>query len=174
MEATNEEFRAPLRRSQFSQADAARAMRLSTATISRYVTGEVDVPLSSLDHLSRIVRIPVSLPGEPTLGITKGPRWLEEWQDEILELMSKIPPKARRHFILALGAMINPSANEPGIPSTEELVRQVAGDLIEKAEAKPRAEDASQSGEASLATPSGPRPTAKGRIRKRHTSEESD
>lgn len=139
MYPTSQEFVNLLRKAGWRQVDAARAMRLTTATVSRYCTGEVEVPPSSLDHLARIIGI---RPDAPEFrAMHEGPVWLEPWQTELLGVFGRLDASARRRVTGAdreiIEALIGASQyrrptgygqNTP--PSHDDIAHIVGGDII--------------------------------------------
>lgn len=116
MEKTNQEFLAIIRRAGWSQAEVARAMRTTTATISRYCTGAVVVPPSSLDHIIRILGRPPD--GEAAgIRLADGPRWMEAWESELIGVVRRIEDPARRNRLIAgIRAIVDAVAPPAAIP----------------------------------------------------------
>jgi hypothetical protein len=131
------QFVALLARSGMSQADAARSMHYSTATISRWCSGEVDCPDSALDHMVRITGIRPDGPHENLL--REGPVWLDDWQVELLGLFGGLTQERRSKAIAAVRQLI--AALVPGTrykvpksadhgPTSKAIVQTFAGDII--------------------------------------------
>lgn len=116
MHETNQEFLAIVRRAGWSQAEVARAMRTTTATVSRYCTGAVEVPPSALDHLIRILGRPPE--GEAAgIRLAEGPRWLEAWEAELLGVVRRIEDPARRNRLVSgIRAIVDAVAPPAAIP----------------------------------------------------------
>lgn len=106
----NQEFIDLMRRANMSQADVAKAMHYSTATVSRWKTGKLDVEDAHLDHLARIVGMRPSSESMDTM--SEGPIWLDDWQIEVLALFGLIKPDRRAAVIAALRELV--SAVTPG------------------------------------------------------------
>jgi transcriptional regulator with XRE-family HTH domain len=116
MEKTNRDFLAIIRRAGWTQAEVARAMRTTTATISRYCTGAVEVPPSSLDHLIRIIGQPPD--GEASgVRLAEGPRWMEAWESELIGLVRRVQDPARRaQMVAGIRSIVDAIAPPAAIP----------------------------------------------------------
>lgn len=139
------EFQRLMTKTDWTKADAARALGLHPSMVVRYMKpiAEATPPsITVLKLFSRTTGIPLLLPGEqhdPFLNRdVRGA--LEQWETDAIGVMRRVDPERRRECINAVRALIDairPSTvyPEPQAPrSSSEMIKALAAEIAELAE----------------------------------------
>lgn len=128
---TNAEFCRLLTNSGWHQARAARALRLTTGTVSRYVSGEIRPSLTVLRLFSQLLGERLLIPGEQDPdphALRDGPRWMEEWEVDALAVFRRLSPEARRDAVRAFRALADALASRHmGAPLPDPIDSALSG-----------------------------------------------
>lgn len=101
------EFVRLLRSSGWHQARASRELGVSTATISRYVSGEQKPSLPVLRLFADSINDQLLLDGEnPGQRAREGARFLDDWEHEVLAVFRRLRPEDRDKATGALSALL--------------------------------------------------------------------
>ena len=143
----------------WDNARAAQELALHPTVIWKYITGKTVPSLTVLRLLSGLTGQPMILVGESSPRFHDGPRWLEDWESDVITTLRRIEPEARKRVIRAITEMIDaiarggpsyirraaqkpksplptPAPVPDPIPSAEMLARELAGDIIDAASAR--------------------------------------
>jgi transcriptional regulator with XRE-family HTH domain len=111
MDGENAEFIALLKASEWSQAEAARRLRLDRATVSRYMSGEVK-PSAPVLELFKII-LQTERPGVLTVATEMREQSFAEWERKVVEDLRWLHQADRDRVIKALKALVE------GLPRRE-------------------------------------------------------
>lgn len=147
------------------QARTARELALDPSTVSRYLQDAAVPSLTVLRLFAGLIGERVLLPGEMegASPLRDGPRWLEDWESDLVAVLRRVDPAARprvvgalRDIVEALGASARYPRPRPAdpLPSTERILDAAARDLSAGATAPPHG--GSDDPDAAPAPPSGP------------------
>lgn len=148
LEPENLEFKRMFTGMGWSQPQIARELGITSGAVSRYLSGEICPKRSVLRLLAEIAGDRLNLPGEEvSASRTRGPRWMTDWETEIVQLLRGFQPEKRTKAIAAIKALIDalspprnsqrrqpraegsPKQPPDPVPSSDELVEIFAGDI---------------------------------------------
>lgn len=102
------EFVRLLRSSGWHQARASRELGVSTATISRYVSGEQEPSLPVLRLFADSINDQLLIDGEQSgQRAREGARFLDEWEHELLGVFRRLKPEDRERATIALSTLLD-------------------------------------------------------------------
>lgn len=110
----NFEFRRLVTGAGWHQARAARELGLTTGTVSRYWSNEAKPSVPVLRLLSQLLGEPFTDEAaeyRPS-AMRDGPRWLEEWEADVITDLRRLAPEPRRRVIRALRELLD-AASRP-------------------------------------------------------------
>lgn len=124
---------------------AANKLALHKTVIWKYRRNKAVPSRTVLRLLSGLTGIPFTIPGEEPVRFHDGPRWLEEWESDVITTLRRVEPKARKRVIAAIREMVDamgpparyvrprksPRGKSLNLPSAADLVRHFASDIIE-------------------------------------------
>lgn len=125
----------------WDNARAARELGLHPTVIWKYMTGKTHPSLTVLRLLAGLTSQPLLLDGEPTMKFHDGPRWLEDWESDVVAVLRRLEPAARKRVISAVREIIEataapiryqppkPASADP-IPSPQQIAEAMSRDLI--------------------------------------------
>ncbi len=126
MHESNAQFVDLLVKSGWNQARAARELGVTTASVSRYVSGKMAPSLPVLRLFADRLQLPLTIYGGMEEGIraNDGPRWLTDWEEEVLATLRRIPSDFRPMAVKAIKdlteACAQISAKAPRKPKAQE------------------------------------------------------
>lgn len=162
----NAQFVDLLVKSGWNQARAARELGVTTASVSRYVSGKMVPSLPVLRLFADRLQMPLTIYGGPLEPhrANDGPRWLTEWEEEVLATFRKIPSDARPLAVKALKELTDAFAQIPpraarksatgGSESPVNLSERIAEETAAALSAKPISLDPSAPPLSSMPSPS--------------------
>lgn len=128
----------------WDNARAARELGMHSTVIWKYMTGKTPPSLTVLRLLAGLTSQPLLLEGEGRIKFHDGPRWLEEWESDVVTVLRRLEPGARKRVISAVREIIEataapiryhapkpaqPETKDP-IPSAQQIVEVMSRDLI--------------------------------------------
>lgn len=141
----NEEFLRLLRVSRWHQARAARELGLNTSTVSRYRSGETTPSIQVLRLFAGLIAEPLVIGGVSSQQLSDGPRWLEDWESELIHQVRRIPPENRKRVVNAFREILDstsPTTTYRGRPPKTESDR-IAESTVSALTSKPAGLDPS-------------------------------
>lgn len=104
MGKANAEFQRLWALSGWRQAQVARELGVSTATVSRYASGEIEPSTPVLRLLADRLNVPLIIDGEDYRpnSLRDGPRWLQDWEVEVITALRRIEQPDRERVIRAM------------------------------------------------------------------------
>ena len=130
----NFEFRRLVTGAGWHQARAARELGLTTGTVSRYWSGEAKPSVPVLRLLSQLV-------GEPFIdqeveyrpsALRDGPRWLEDWEVDVITDLRRLSPEPRRKVIRALRDLLEAAAKTINYRKSDAALSPFDKDPVER------------------------------------------
>lgn len=131
------------------RAHAARQLGVSPSTIGRYLDCSIEPSLPVLRLFADLLGERLNLTGESPRArrLSDGPRWLEEWESDVVQSLRRLPPPARQQVIRGLTEIleaVSPSVRYPrstvggpvgsGAVPVEEVARDIVSGLNDPAE----------------------------------------
>ncbi len=130
----------------WNQARTARELGLDPSSVSFFLQGKATPRLTVLRLLAGLIGDRVLLPGEAQQAsvLRDGPRWLEDWEADVVTVLRRLEPGARKRVISAVREIIEATAapikyREPKtektatpdpIPPAQQIVEAMSRDLI--------------------------------------------
>lgn len=139
MGSANDEFDRLWARSGWKQARVARELGISSATVSRYVSREIEPSRPVLLRLSDLLNIPLLLDDaeyRPN-SLRDGARWLTDWEANVITILRRLESDTRDRVIRGIAEIVDAIAHPPRykvprktkakdevdpLPSTEQLI----------------------------------------------------
>lgn len=110
MPLANDQFVSLLAASGWHQARAARELGLTTATVSRYVSGKQTPSLPVLKLFASILGSSLTIyggDGDPAAPMRDGPRWLSDWEENVLNQLRRLEPENRQRVVHCISELID-------------------------------------------------------------------
>lgn len=129
----------------------ANELAIHKSVVWKYRKLETEPSLTVLRLFSGVTGIPLTLAGEEPVRFHDGPRWLEEWESDVLVTLRRIEPRARRRVIDALREIVEAMGPAPrysvsrkrsavdqrqdDLPTADAVVKTLGADLADGAAA---------------------------------------
>lgn len=160
LEPENLEFTRMFAGMHCSQPEVARLLGITSGAVSRYLAGKIRPKRSVLRLLADLTGERLNLPGEEASqqARTQGPRWMADWEAEIVRILRTVDPEQRQRAIAAIRDLLQalgpksrkkpkpPDRPDP-LPTFEKSLEIFAGDIISGPSAKRAASGGEPTGE---------------------------